>query len=176
MAYDVVDGITFKGGPCDQAQRNAILSHAKAVLGDDLHLEANSLTRKRGEGGNLHKCIEQKPIPFEDNSGRKLKSRITKPKLLSDTLKKRGAGSHQRGRSKKNQKVEIDSTVSLEPEKIESSMPILKDSAYYEKQRADNIARNDAFLRAIGVNTTKTSSPQKQVIIILITTNYLLLL
>jgi hypothetical protein len=150
MAYDIADGITFKNGPCDQAERNAILSHAKAVLGDDLVLESNSLTRKRGEGGNLHKCIEEKPSFFEDNGDRKLKSRITKPKLISGTLKKNE-------RSKKIQKVEIDSPVSLEPEQTESSM-----ANYYEKQRAENIARNNAFLRQLEINIDKKASSEKQ--------------
>ena len=162
MAYDIVDGITYRDGPCDQAERNAILSHAKAVLGDDLYLESNSLTRKRGEGGNLHKCIEQKPSFFEDNGGGKLKSRITQPKLFGGTVKNKGTGSHQRGRPKKIQKVEIADTVSMEPEQTKSSMPIVKDTDFYERQRADNIARNNAFLSAIGVNINEKTSPEKQ--------------
>ena len=162
MAYDIVDGITYRNGPCEQAERNAILSHAKAVLHDDLYLESNSLTRKRGEGGNLHKCIEQKPSFFEDNGGGKLKSRITQPKLFGGTVKNKGTGSHQRGRPKKIQKVEIADTVSMEPEQTKSSMPIVKDTDFYERQRADNIARNNAFLSAIGVNINEKTTPEKQ--------------
>jgi hypothetical protein len=50
----------------------------------------------------------------------------------------------------------------MEPEQTEYSMAIVKDGDYYEKQRADNIARNNAFLRQLEINIDKKASPEKQ--------------